>query len=223
MPCAPVFRPAYPLLLSHAEAASRPRGHPMAQETPRVQLEGSTRSAPPHERVGTPDMGSTATVTVYLRGPAETPPPGSLSREEYAAAHGAAEADVEAVRSFAEAHQFEVAQVDRGRRSVQLTGTIGALADAFGTEVALFRDPDGTDLPRPGGHPLRARRARRRGHGSVRTRRAESGTCPLPAEGERSDPVHTARGGRRLRLPDRPDRERRMHRPHRARGRVPRR
>ncbi len=115
----------------------------MAEDTSRVQLEGSARSAPEHDRIGPPEPESTATVTLYLRGRAEAPPPGRLSREEYAAAHGAAEADVEAVRRFADAHGLRVGAVDLARRSVQLTGRLASLAEAFGTAVELYRDPQG--------------------------------------------------------------------------------
>lgn len=116
----------------------------MQQEKSRVQLEGSTRSAPLHERIGAPDPESRATITVYLRGSAETPSPGRLSREEYAATYGAAAADVAAIRHFADDHSLTVGEVDTARRSVQLTGSLGSLTDAFGTTVSLFRAPDGT-------------------------------------------------------------------------------
>jgi kumamolisin len=91
-----------------------------------------------------PDPEATATVTVYLRGAAEQPSSGRLSREEYAATYGAASADVDAVRSFAEEHGLTAGAVDLGRRSVELTGSLQALSDAFGTTVALYRAPDGT-------------------------------------------------------------------------------
>ena len=115
----------------------------MPEDASRLQLEGSARSAPEHDRIGAPDPESTATVTLYLRGPAQASPPGRLSREEYAAAHGAAEADVDAVRRFAAAHGLTVGAVDLGRRSVQLTGRLASLAEAFGTDVQLYRDPQG--------------------------------------------------------------------------------
>jgi kumamolisin len=115
----------------------------MPEDASRSQLEGSARSAPEHDRVGAPDPEATATVTLYLRGPEKTPPPGHLSREEYAAAHGAAEADVEAVRRFADAQGLRVGTVDLARRSVQLTGTVASLAEAFGTVLRLYRDLEG--------------------------------------------------------------------------------
>jgi kumamolisin len=113
-------------------------------ESSPVQLQGSKRSAPVHARVGVPDPEATATVTVYLRGVAEQPSAGRLSREEYAATYGATSADVDAVRRFAEDHGLTVGAVDLGRRSVELTGSVQALSVAFGTTVALYRAPDGT-------------------------------------------------------------------------------
>lgn len=97
-----------------------------------------------HARVGAPNPEATAVLTVYLRGVAEQPSAGRLSREEYAATYGATSADVDAVRSFAEDHGLTVGAVDLGRRSVELSGSVQALADAFGTTVALYRAPDGT-------------------------------------------------------------------------------
>jgi kumamolisin len=109
-----------------------------------VQLEGSIRPAPVHERVGDADPAETVTLTVYLRGAAETPPAGRLSREDYAATYGAAAADVDALRKFAGTYGLTVGAVDLSRRSVELTGPLSSLAEAFGTGVALYQHPDGT-------------------------------------------------------------------------------
>lgn len=116
----------------------------MSQPTSRVQLEGSIRSAPVHERVGDADPAETVTVTAYLRGAAEVPPPGRLSREDYAATYGAAAADVDALRRLAAAYGLTVGAVDLPRRSVELTGPLSSLVDAFGTSLALYQHPDGT-------------------------------------------------------------------------------
>src|ERR1039458_8225471 len=88
-------------------------------------------------RMGEPSPGAELTVTAYLRGP--QPVPGRLSREEYAATHGSAAEDVEAVRRFASAHGLTVGEVDRGRRSVELVGKIPAMQDAFGTRLEIGR------------------------------------------------------------------------------------
>ena len=110
----------------------------MAEETQRKPLAGSARPAPPpRERTSDVDPQGTVTVTVYLRG--SEPSPGRLSRQQYAAAHGASDADVEAVRSFATEHGLTVGNVDRGRRSMELSGTFSAMADAFGAKLGNYR------------------------------------------------------------------------------------
>ncbi len=114
-----------------------------AGTSPRITLAGSNRTTPSHERVGEPDPQETAEVTVYLRGASEEPLPGRLSREDYAASYGARDDDVDTVRSFAADHGLTVGEVDPARRSVELTGSIASLAEAFGTTLSLYRGPDG--------------------------------------------------------------------------------
>jgi len=119
----------------------------MVDAPQRFPVGGSERSAPAHERLGAVDPAATTTLTIYLRG-SDPPSPGAaggphLSREDYEAAHGASAADIEAVRTFAAAHGLGVGAVHRARRSIELTGTVAALAAAFGTEVARYRGPDG--------------------------------------------------------------------------------
>jgi kumamolisin len=65
-----------------------------------------------------------------------------VSREELASAYGAADEDVDLVRSFAREYGLEVSEADPGRRAVKLRGTIDAVARAFGvSELALFEHP----------------------------------------------------------------------------------
>ena len=124
-------------------------------ELTRKALPGSNRDAPVHDRVGDVDPETRATVTVYLRG--TEPSPGRLTREQYRAAHGAADADVQAVRQFAAEHGLSVGDVDLARRSVELSGPVGKLASAFEATVALYRSPDGgTYRGRVGGLTLPA-------------------------------------------------------------------
>lgn len=118
----------------------------------RVAVGGSERAAPEHERVGPVDQGQRARVTLYLRdrageereglGRAASGEGAHLSREELAAAHGADPTDVEAVSRFAAGNGLDVVEVALGRRAVELEGTVGALAQAFGTELALYRHPE---------------------------------------------------------------------------------
>jgi kumamolisin len=122
----------------------------MPDEPSRSQLTGSIRpEAPPRERTGDTDPATPVTVTVYLRG--SDPKPGRLSREEYAAAHGATDADVEAVTTFATQHGLTVGDVDRARRSIELSGTAGAMADAFGASLADYRAMTGVRFHAPEG------------------------------------------------------------------------
>ena len=109
-----------------------------------VPLAGSNRSASTDERIGEPDPATLATISVYLRRSGAEPAPGHLSREEYAATHGVAASDVDAIERFATTRGLTVAAVHRGRPSVELTGNLGALAAAFDTTLALYRLADGT-------------------------------------------------------------------------------
>lgn len=110
-------------------------------ELSRKLLPGSHRDAPAHERIGNVNPETPATVTLYLRG--TEPVPGRLSREEYRAGHGADAADVEAVRRFAADHGLSVGHVDLGRRSIELSGPVGSIADAFEATLGLYRAPGG--------------------------------------------------------------------------------
>ena len=101
-------------------------------ELSRKALPGSDRHAPVHDRIGNVDPETRATVTVYLRG--TEPRPGLIARE-YRAAHGAAEQDVQAVRQFAAEHGLSVGHVDLARRSIELSGPVGAIASAFEAKV----------------------------------------------------------------------------------------
>ncbi|HEX3542734.1 MAG TPA: S53 family peptidase [Acidimicrobiales bacterium] len=110
----------------------------------RVEVPGSSRAIDPSwQPVGPADPAETATVTVYLRDPAAPGGGSTGSREEYEAAHGADPADVQAVEDFAASYGLAVGEVSPSRRSVQLSGTIEALTQAFGTEVAQYNHPTG--------------------------------------------------------------------------------
>ena len=83
----------------------------MPARRPNVPLAGSNRSASNDERVGDPDPAKLATISVYLRRSGAEPAPGHLSREEYAATHGVAASDVDAIERFATARGLRVAAV----------------------------------------------------------------------------------------------------------------
>jgi kumamolisin len=66
----------------------------------------------------------------------------TMSREELASATGATDEDIAAVRAFAGEYGLEVTDVDKGRRSVSLRGTVQAIGEAFGAQgLQLFEDP----------------------------------------------------------------------------------
>jgi kumamolisin len=122
----------------------------------RVTIPGSERHVDPtHTRVGDVDGKSDIELTVYLRPRAPVDwvdqeaarPPAErrvLSREEFAAAHGASDEDVAAVRSFASDYGLNVSGVDQARRAVKLRGSVDQVAKAFGVEeIALFKTSGG--------------------------------------------------------------------------------
>jgi len=73
-----------------------------------------------------------------------------LSRDEYAARHGAAPADIAKVKAFAKAHQLVVVETNAARRSVILSGTAATLGKAFGTTLRQFEYEGGTYRGRTG-------------------------------------------------------------------------
>lgn len=73
-----------------------------------------------------------------------------LSRAEFARHHGAARADLDAVRDFAEAHGLAVVEEHVGRRSLVLAGTVAQFNDAFGVELQRYSHPGGTYRGRTG-------------------------------------------------------------------------
>lgn len=60
-----------------------------------------------------------------------------LSHAEMATHHGARAEDFDLVRDFAAEHQLHIGEVDAARRTVQLTGTVEAVAEAFQAVVPL--------------------------------------------------------------------------------------
>ena len=117
----------------------------MADQPSRVPIPGSERTAPAQAAIGPCDPTEVATVTVYIRGSSDEAAAGQVSRDEYAAAYGAAPDDVAAVRQFAEAHGLSAGTVDLARRSVEVTGRLDSLTTAFGTTLLLYRDPNGAE------------------------------------------------------------------------------
>jgi kumamolisin len=73
-----------------------------------------------------------------------------LTREQFAAAHGADPQDLAAVAAFAQAHQLAVVASDAARRSVVLSGTTQAMNDAFGVKLEQYEHASGSYRGRTG-------------------------------------------------------------------------
>ncbi|WP_394779850.1 protease pro-enzyme activation domain-containing protein [Undibacterium sp.] len=73
-----------------------------------------------------------------------------LSREEFAAAHGASSADIAVIESFAAEHGLVVISKDAAQRAIVLSGTAAAMSAAFGTTLENYEHPNGTYRGRVG-------------------------------------------------------------------------
>src|SRR5271166_5501255 len=74
-----------------------------------------------------------------------------LTHEEYEAAYGAVQADLDKIRAYAQAQGVEVLDVSAARRTVELAGPVGKLAAAFGAELELCKH-EGAIVRRRVGH-----------------------------------------------------------------------
>jgi kumamolisin len=73
-----------------------------------------------------------------------------LTREQFAASHGADAQDLASVAAFAQAHGLAVVDADAARRSVVLSGSARAMNDAFGVELKQYEHAAGTYRGRTG-------------------------------------------------------------------------
>lgn len=132
----------------------------------RIVMKSSTRKVPAGAtRIGPADGTQVVEVTVRLRrgsDPGEFPSdaelgaglPASrnyLTREEFAAKHGARASDVAAVRAFAESNGLQVSSVDPARRTVMLSGTVAAFSAAFAATLEHYNIQGKTYRCRSGG------------------------------------------------------------------------
>jgi kumamolisin len=127
----------------------------MAQGTEFVE---SRRAAPTGYRlVGPADPKELAEVTAYLRrrpskdnlpslrpfGPSHPSIRQYVPRERFAGRYGAAAEDVEAIQRAVAGSGVQVGEVNLARRSVRLSGPIGALGRLFGVQLTVFEGPQG--------------------------------------------------------------------------------
>ncbi len=73
-----------------------------------------------------------------------------LSRAQYEARYGADPQDVKAVQKFARAHKLKVSSVNRGARTLVLSGPAAAFNQAFQVDLAHYEGPEGTYRGRTG-------------------------------------------------------------------------
>ncbi len=131
----------------------RPSGNdasvePSSSNDPRVIVPGSERALPlGRTPVSEPDFAQTAEVTIIVRARASSAPAAAalaqtppqertyLDRAQFAAQYGAEPADMDAVTAFATQAGLTIVSADAARRSVVVSGTVGALATAFGATL----------------------------------------------------------------------------------------
>ena len=85
------------------------------------------------------------TVILRRKGTAPVIPPSGtpnayLTREAFQNLHGANPADIAMVEQFAKEYNLTVVDANAGKRRVILSGTAGAMADAFGTRFVCYRN-----------------------------------------------------------------------------------
>ena len=126
------------------------------QAAGRVTVPGSERTLDPaHRRLSDVDGGQQIEVTVYVRAraapdwvdEAATRSPAQrriLSRDEWADAHGADDADLNAVAEFAHDNGLDSVSVESARRAVILRGSVDSVTAAFEADLlGLFEHPTG--------------------------------------------------------------------------------
>lgn len=132
----------------------------------RVPIPGSERAALPGARVvGPADPNERVLVTVLVRsrpsgkglapmleemGSRKPSERRHLSREEFAALHGADPDDLKKVEAFAREYGLKIVETSAVQRRVVLSGTVAALSAAFGVDLANYEHPGGTYRGRTG-------------------------------------------------------------------------
>src|ERR1700733_6427135 len=119
--------------------------------TEKVTLAGSERQ-PIGTRVGDQPNDEMIEVSVILKPKVRSvvPPAGgrSVTREEFAAKHGADGSAIEKVKQFAKENNLTVGEVSIERRTVKLQGTAANMMRAFGIKLDRYEHE---------GHQYRAR------------------------------------------------------------------
>jgi kumamolisin len=101
----------------------------------RKPLPGALKSAPVHS-------DTQMSVTVLVRRPPVVSPIKHLSREEFEAAHGVDQKDIEKVKEFANHHGLLIEKVNSVAGTISLTGQASAFSKAFGVELKHYKHPN---------------------------------------------------------------------------------
>jgi kumamolisin len=128
-----------------------------------IPLAGSGRALRSGSKlIGPANPKDRVEVTMRLRSRSKKPAPADkigrqqplkrhyLSREEFAAAYGAAPADVTKIKSFARKNKLAVVSVNPAQRNVILAGSVNALSAAFHVKLMEYEHPDGNYRGRSG-------------------------------------------------------------------------
>ncbi len=112
----------------------------------RITLPGSEkRVLPGSQPIGPIPPDEKVCVTLILRRGGTSAVPNTavagqhLSREEFAARHGADPADIALAEKFAHQFQLTVVESSAAKRRVVLMGTAESMSEAFGVEFACYR------------------------------------------------------------------------------------
>jgi kumamolisin len=133
-----------------------PTGKNKSHEVPHnyTQLKGSERKRARNAALlGPTDANQRVEVSIVLRRRTDGPPlpdldyfaktPAKerprLSQEEFAAAYGAAPADLTRVTDFAHTHDLTVVESNGARRTVLVSGTVAQMEEAFGVTLSEYR------------------------------------------------------------------------------------
>ena len=104
--------------------------------SPRQSLPGSDRTSPNARDLGSADPGEQIDVSVYLKAPPAGP--GEDRGAFIAARMNALQPVIQELSDFAKAHHLTIKEQDPTRRLVKLSGAVGDLEKAFGTELKRY-------------------------------------------------------------------------------------
>lgn len=123
----------------------------------RVIGNSGRKPAPGAHRVGPADPKEKMSVSIRLRHKQGAPPLNGnattaalpkerthLSREQYAALHGAAQSDIDAVTAFATSEGLKVEETSIPRRTVRISGTVDQISKAFKVDLQQYQTSNQT-------------------------------------------------------------------------------